>query len=229
MYHLHPCHSHQQLSEYLFNLHYPNILYLPSGAFCHTENVYLHHIFHLDKPGNSVSCIQNHQFQWQTHISPALNLQPDISDQLDLLRSLYSNFFSIILAQSNNNEQCHPLKCELLFQILVSFIRDAHSKDFQPIFNWFSLQFLFNFTTNLTFFAVKMNKNWIKNWSKISYCECQGSEILEKQAELDQKQNHWVFSSLAWMELCPIIYTQLSFPPPTGYLTAPRLEIARGH
>ena len=37
--------------------------------------------------------------------------------------------------------------------------RDAHSKDFQPIFDQFSLQLLFNFTANLTFFAVKMNEN----------------------------------------------------------------------
>ena len=39
------------------------------------------------------------------------------------------------------------------------FIRDAHSKDFRPIFDQFSLQFLFNFTANLTFFAVKMKEN----------------------------------------------------------------------
>ena len=37
--------------------------------------------------------------------------------------------------------------------------RDAHSKDFRPLFDQFSLQFLFNFTANLTFFAVKMKEN----------------------------------------------------------------------
>ena len=37
-------------------------------------------------------------------------------------------FFSIILAQSNNNEQCHLLKCEFLFQIFVSFIALLPSK-----------------------------------------------------------------------------------------------------
>jgi len=41
------------------------------------------------------------------------------------------------------------------------FIRDAHGKDFRPIFDHFSLQFLFNFTANLTFFAVKLAKNWL--------------------------------------------------------------------
>jgi len=37
--------------------------------------------------------------------------------------------------------------------------RDAHGKDFRPIFDQFSLQFLFNFTANLTFFAVKLKEN----------------------------------------------------------------------
>jgi len=37
--------------------------------------------------------------------------------------------------------------------------RDAHGKDFWPIFDHFSLQFLFNFTANLTFFAVKLKEN----------------------------------------------------------------------
>ena len=42
------------------------------------------------------------------------------------------------------------------FKILVWFISDAHSKDFQPIFDWFSCQFLFDFSANLTSFAVKI-------------------------------------------------------------------------
>jgi len=58
--------------------------------------------------------------------------------------------------------------------------RDAHSKDFQPIFDQFSLQLLFNFTANLTFFAVKMNENW----PKIGYHDCPGQVILEKQVKI---------------------------------------------
>jgi len=40
-----------------------------------------------------------------------------------------------------------------------STIRDAHGKDFWPIFDHFSLQLLFNFTANFTFFAVKLKEN----------------------------------------------------------------------
>jgi len=65
--------------------------------------------------------------------------------------------------------------------------RDAHSKDFRPIFNNFSLQFLFNFTANLTFFAVKLKENWNENWPKIGYHECPGREILEKQVKIGSK------------------------------------------
>jgi len=72
--------------------------------------------------------------------------------------------------------------------ILFRHNRDAHGKDFRPIFNQFSLQFLFNFTANLTFFAVKLKENWNENWPKIGYHAHPGREILEKQVKIGSKQ-----------------------------------------
>jgi len=66
-------------------------------------------------------------------------------------------------------------------------IRDAHGKDFRPIFDHFSLQFLFNFTANLTFFAVKLKENWNENGPKIGYRECPGRVILEKRVKIGSK------------------------------------------
>jgi len=73
------------------------------------------------------------------------------------------------------------------FQQNIRGIKDAHGKDFRPIFDHFSLQFLFNFTANLTFFAVKLKENWNENWPKIGYHERPGREILEKQVKIGSK------------------------------------------
>ena len=122
-------------------------------------------------------------------------------------REPYREFESLVLFICSLHQWSHHQICN------TANSRDAHSKDFWPIFDWFSLQFLFNFTANLAFFAVKMNKNWNENWLKIGYCECPGREILEKWAKIGSKAEPEVFGFLGWMKLCPIVDTHLPFTP----------------
>jgi len=92
---------------------------------------------------------------------------------------LYSSWFA-----------CSTTFCALAYfntLNLVLCIRDTHGKDFRPIFDHFSLQFLFNFTANLTFFAVKLKENWNENWPKIGYREHPGRVILEKRVKIGSK------------------------------------------
>jgi len=98
-------------------------------------------LLNTDDDVNAIkACSQTCKTLCQTHLFFMVDLEPALN-QIHTPQQHWLRWWQVpeFFSQDNN--------------------RDTHGKDFQPIFDHFSLQFLFNFIANLTFFAVKLKEN----------------------------------------------------------------------